>query len=131
MRLDVGEAHATFGGDGSQRRHLVAHELAHLLGRQVHRAAAAMRRVGVARMRADVEAVRRGDRDQAAHRAAVAGMHAAGDVHRRHQVEQRQLDQFVKRRRRLADVGVQIDVHRRKSPGLEQKSDGKKKRAPR
>ena len=62
--------------------------------------------------------------------AAIAGVHAAGDVDRRDEVEQRQLDQFVKRRRGLADVRVQIDVHGEVAR-LEQKSDGKKKRAPR
>jgi hypothetical protein len=98
-------------GDTRKHRHLVTDELPDVIGRQVERPASTLRRIGVARVRPDIEPMRRGHRHQATHRPPVAGMDAAGDVDRRDEVYQGQLDQFFKRCRGFADVSVQIDVH--------------------
>jgi hypothetical protein len=81
VELDVGERDGgrRSGSEGGEPGDLGFHESGEFQGRQVNRAAAEV--PGLARVRAEVQTVGRGEGDHAAHGVVVAGVTATGDVH--------------------------------------------------
>jgi hypothetical protein len=81
VEFDVGERDGgrRSGSEGGEPGDLGFHESGEFQGRNVNGTAAEV--AGLARMRAQVQAVGRGEGDHAAHGVVVAGVTAAGDVH--------------------------------------------------
>src|SRR5690606_7283318 len=111
VRFDVRQARTRRDSDGPKRLDLFPDELVDLRLRQRERDASLMLTVRVPGVRPDPESAAPRHDDQPAHGRDVTGVSAAGDVDGRDEAEKRQLDQFVTRRGRLADVGVQVDLH--------------------
>ncbi len=113
VRLHVGDPTADRGGAGDQRAELVDRLVGHPVRRGRHLPTSHPLAVGVADVGADPDA--RLDRRRAGrpHRGRVAGVEAAGDVGARRQRQQLEVGGQLLGADPLAEVGVQVDRHRR------------------
>ena len=102
MRLDVREAAAVGADESVERRHLVEHQGAHLVERQVDGSPAEVLAVCVARVCADGQAAGKGEHHRPVHDQRPTGVHSAGDVRRGEEGQDGSVVQA------FADIRVQV-----------------------
>ena len=107
VRLDVREPAAAGADKSVQRGHLVEHERADLIERQVHGSPAEVLAIRVARVCADGHVTGEGEHHRPVHDQGATRVHPAGDVRRREEGEDGSVVQA------FADIRVQ--VHRASS----------------
>src|SRR5262249_47291366 len=95
-----------------QRADLIEDEAADLLGRVTDDLPAAEApEIEEARMRADGDAARLGERDRPMHHLRIAAMEAASDIRRRDDLQHRRIVADRVGAEALAHIGVEIDRH--------------------
>ena len=113
MRLHVAQRHARRPGRRPDGAHLDDDGPFDLVGRQRHRPPPEAGPIRVARVRADRDAVARGDGHGPGDDVGIAGVGAARDVDRGHERDERLVLAQRPRAVRLADIGVEVDPHGR------------------
>jgi len=111
MRLDVSEGESFRPCHARERCHLIDDQILELTRRQLHPASSEALAIGVGRMRAERQAVASGCANRATDHRRIARMDTTGNIDRRHQRKQVFVVAECPRPERLANVGVQIEVH--------------------
>jgi len=110
MRLHMRDLVAGCGRNRLQRADLVGDEVLDLRRLQAwDRPPPEAVQVAISRMRADADAARFRQFNRAAHDVSIAGMEAAGDVHRRRQLDHRGVIAHFPRAKSFAEIAIEID----------------------